>query len=775
MLLSAIITVGCGQEAGNSFIPGHPIDHAIPLALTIDDAGTYPVIEGNTERTASVWVHNNSDVAITDFSYTKAYNTNVEMSAKSHSGCSDKVSPHSSCMIQFEVPKLDAQHTSAALRIKARYKISDEYRNVDQVVNFAYIDATNALPTGVVSFSKSVSANRFGNKGAYATLYIYGTGSRDTMYTINNLKLSNQGLSITSGNLANTKLAGGQVIAVEVGNSLVSEQSSYTRLNISSSDGDKSFDDSVSVSLISPYNSLTGARLVASFPSIIDVSKNTKGEFYIYNTGSEKTFVTSVTSNNRELIIEDRNSCLNGQVLDGWASCAITFTISGKDNDAANIMITYNPPYNAYAELVVRQDWFNSKIPKPNLSLYGTNSFLTPKPNTPESILVILTNNGNVPLTNLAVRAESPASDAVTATIVTGASNTCTDRLGVGRQCQYYVLFKDEREHTVGSIITTASANYIDIYGNTALITTKVQTSYKTGSFPPPIVQFSSGQLTSISIVGDGSESTTQVVTLSNLGVSPITITNAAIVANKGSTVPGYLTLESSACTTLKKNESCALTVKLGTAINYTRNAFINKLHLRITTNAVNSVLLSDDFTATVTPATVDITAKIDTSRGITGHGQESDPYLVHGYLTNDSTVTVTYTQKGSDQFTLLGVDALTGNNDMFWQLDGSSSCLNKGLNVVPDLTLNHNDTCTIVYKNVLGQNSAGLTAATNVFANITLPTLTLRITGGIEFSVKPELDSGDGTNSKSELVYVTNSQALITNFMSILEPNTMA
>ena len=73
ILLVAIITAGCNYGGRSSSPTGDtstPQNRGVP-PLTIDNTGTYPVIKGNVERTASVWVHNNSDVAITGFSYTK--------------------------------------------------------------------------------------------------------------------------------------------------------------------------------------------------------------------------------------------------------------------------------------------------------------------------------------------------------------------------------------------------------------------------------------------------------------------------------------------------------------------------------------------------------------------------------------------------------------------------------------------------------------------------------------------------------------------------------
>ncbi len=770
LLLSAIITVGCGRGGGSSSPIGgdsndnFTLQNRAAAPLTIDNAGTYPVIEGNTERTASVWVHNNSDVAITDFSYTKTYNTNVDMSDKSPSGCSDIMTPRSSCMIRFEVPKLDAKHISAALNIKARYKIGNEYRNVDQVVNFAYVDATNAPATGVVSFSKNAVVNSLGNKEGYATLYIYGTGSRNTIYTINNLKLDNKGLNITNGDIVGKDMVGGAVVAVEVGGSLLAEQSFDTKLDIGSRFGDKSFDNSVNLS-VDPV--LSSANVVAGFQSIVDVSKKITGEIFIYNSGSRKAIVTGVTSTNTKLTI-DRDSCGNGQELASGVSCAVKFMINDKGNGSANITIKYNEVgSDVLTSLVVTQNWFNSTNTTANMSLVADTSILNLIPKTPGKTTVTLTNSGNTQLTGIDVKTPNITNGAT----VTIEDNTCNNiTLQSLQKCTYTLSVIDNNTTNNGNISSTVNANYIDSTGTNTPITTEIVINYKTSSFPTPIVSFSN-QPTPMAIVGDGSESAIQTVNLSNIGNYPVTITNAEIVASNGS-VPSYLNLESSACEILQKNESCTLTVRLGTATNDTDDAFTNSLKLKITT--INNVFTSNDFTATVTPVSVNMsTARLTVSDGITGNGQSTTPYVINGSLTNDRTVTVTYTQQGSGQVRLVGVDALTGNNAMIWQLDDSSTCLNSVLNVAPNLTLKPSDKCTIVYKNVLGENSAGLSASPSITSNIKLPTLTLRTAGGNDFKVTPSFDSGDGNNK--DTVYVRNSQALITNFISILNPHTMA
>ena len=240
---SLVVVAACGSSNNSSEnITGSSSTAANTNAITIDNAGTIPVLSNGTTNSI-IYVHNNSNVAISGISYSASLDSKSASSVSTSSLSSPFLDPQSaalcskieafqSCPLKFTTPPLLNHATQGSVFVTLAYQANGTTASFSQVLS--YRNAANVLSEGV-KFSSGVAVSGFGHSVGYGTVYLYGSG-QNNIYTVQDLSSNKAAVSVVNGNINGQQIASNYVQAVEI-RSPVAENPIAAELTVASVTG----------------------------------------------------------------------------------------------------------------------------------------------------------------------------------------------------------------------------------------------------------------------------------------------------------------------------------------------------------------------------------------------------------------------------------------------------------------------------------------------------------------------------------------------------------
>ena len=778
-IVSALLLSSCGgggggggDSASESSPTPTPIVQNSSYAVTIDNAGTVPIL-GSSATNTVIYVHNNTNVAMNNITYS-TQNDNSSISIVSNlfakmlrifglsSTNSISINPNSaslcssipangSCPLAFSTPTPTGDAFQGSASITANYVINGKPANFSQLVNYQQI--TDTSTNGVV-VSSGVSLVDEPGTIPYGVVYVYGSGS-NLVYNIQSLILNKPGLVITQGDVSGTQFPSGAIQAVEISGPSLSAGSTgisgQLTVNSMTSDGVSNFTTMAQVGIQSAPLS-DGALLVAGISPIINTSTIVTGTIPIINSGDQSASGLSI-SYPTGVVAGPAVSNPCGTTLAINATCNISFSItSSSATGSGTITVGYTNGINA--SLSQNIQWYNTGSPL--VAVYSSINPLVFNGSQSESTIITMTNVGQTTLTNLSIPTPLILSGTATASYV-ATGDTCTgNSLASNQSCSYTVNI-GATTATNGSLEVGFNGSYNN--GSTLSYNRILVIPYTANAYAPSLTT----TIPSLSIIGNDAQAESAIVSIVNNGSAP-----ATIESNILESAPSYLTTTGTCVgNVLNVGESCnAAIVNLGpvTAESTLTPAGItyNVSYYGGTISSGNPSWSIESISATVQPNQQSITLmSVVASQSSGGDGITSGtPFSFQGYNTSPKNITLTYQNTGTNPIKITGV--INANSGYNYTINtASSTCYNAS--VLPSLAIAANATCSIEFDNVLFQNYLGLGAGlgASYAMNLTVPILVFYDTvANTQFQVQPQLPT---QYTGITIVYATAQQATLT------------
>ncbi|MDQ5920546.1 MAG: hypothetical protein QG673_602 [Pseudomonadota bacterium] len=787
------IFAGCSGGSGNTAESNPPTTQG--TLITIDNAGIVPVFS-NGKTTSIIYVHNNStNITITGINYSvpqnqivihktanrnananldlrksnqykqksniiKTTNTDIKTSniaktdsVKSPTSNPPKIlntitasqcstlAPMQSCPIQFTTPVLTTSEGQGSMLLTLSYTYNGQDYTFNQIINFQAINNS----TNGVYFSSGVNISGFGNSTSYGTVYVYGGGTNQ-IYTVNSLSSNKTPVTISNGDITGQEIASNFIQAVEV-SSPIAPQSTIDATLTTNSTNDQSLATYISTSSVGIYPVNSGG--VAGQVSTIDTaeSNNPGGSLLISNAGNSSVTLGTSSSTTG---ISNLSGCTSGTTLNVGQSCTITFNVT-QSGGSGTITLNYNGGSSA-SNITQAITWYNSQNGA-LVSLSYTNPMNFPQ-NTVETNTVTVTNIGGFNLTNLTVPTPTVNGNA-TVTITYPATNSCQNAtLNVGESCSYNLNIVDSTMETNKQVVFGISGIYNN--GTSQTYTRYAVLTYSTVAFAPTLL-ITPNPVATMTIEGNNSDTESQVLTVSNVG------NTAATISSQGIQSPYNAYFTTTSCPSiLESGSNCNITVTLEP---YSASQEVSATAVyQILYNGGSSSTLSstDNIPFVITPDQQSLTIESVTVTGASsGNGTSSSPYIFIGNVTSQI-VTLTLTNSGSNPIDVTGIQDI--NSSLTWSLNLAQSTCSSTDNLQPG------DTCTIVYNNVLNQNTLAISGLGSSYTeNLFVPIIVFNDTAAADtqFEVQPGLPSGGTT------LYATANLATVANSVTVLSPDT--
>lgn len=763
---------GSNGTSSGGIIPPPPTTAGSEVPqIRFDTIGTIPVFDSNSTQTL-VYVHNFSNHTISGIQYSGK--TNVEdanntsktqllrlknsatqiISTSSAAACST-IAAGGSCALTITTPVLDSIEPNGSILFSASYSDKDKQHTSSQIANLELI---NSLTPDGVKFASDVNiSNTSETDSAYGIVYAYGSGVNQT-YLVNGLKPNNAALSITQGNILGMSIPSRFVQAIEV--TLPPSQNAYTTsLAMTSSleqggsqNATKSSKSSLksagfsSLSVIGSSGYINGALLIAGNPTIINTANPppfNSGSYAITNNGTTTATLSSVTPTTN--IVTTGSTCTVGKQLAPGDNCMVYYTISGSNatTGSGTITVNYAGGSTGYSSIVSFINWINT-LAGPQLSITASNNPVTFTQNTGTNVTFTLENIGGYSLSAISVTGTAVTGSA-TASI---SSDGCGGVLGIHNSCQTTLHITDSGTSTnsLMRIVVTAeyqgangAQQYERFYGLTY------------NSVPDGVANlvFSPSPVT-MAVTGDGIESFSQTVTLTNSGTQPTT--NAPVISLENN--PTYLSQTNNCTVALAVNANCTINLKLGptSATPTSGNAFLSATY---NSNNNNGMVAKNKISYTVNPvAFAEVNMIATGSSG--GTGASVNPYVFHGSLADSGqSITITYQNKDSSPLTIENIQ--DGNLGLAWSRSSSSSCK-------PGTTIAANGNCLLIYNNNLS-NVSSVIATANYQMDFPTPSFVLKLANNLVYTVAPAITISNGQAvNVGTTISAQSIQAVITN-----------
>lgn len=742
--VSVSLMVGaCSSSNGGSGTsnPSGPSAAAVAAPITIDTAGLVPVTNGST--TSVVYVHNNTTKRIDNIGYNAQVNVPIKdldsqnalqrmfssvkkaLGIKSMGGdiggflkvgsvqqCSS-IAAGQSCALAFVTPELLENSSQGSALVTAKYNYDGD-KEFSQIINFAKV--SNNSDKGAV-FNSGALVRGFGNNKGYATVYLYGSGVNQ-VYTVTEMKSNKQGVKIVNGDITNERIASNFVQAVEVEAETINEVGYDFNLTAMSSANSQMFSTMASGG-VAPSGS--GAILTSSVvPLINSAVAQPGGVLYIVNAGNQAatgiapTFGSGISSGSG-------STCTT--TLAAGGRCEINFNVT-QNSGSANIGVTYSGGAPGYSSITQTVTWYNG-VGGALLQMSVSSNPIIFAATLSESATVTVTNIGGYNLSSMTVPLPTINSGSVTAST---SNSTCTGTLAIGASCTYVVTVSGNT-NGAGEVLLRIGGTYNNgsVVSYTRGLAMGVLVNSNSPSFsvtPNPV---------SMTINGDGVESVTQVLTITNNGTGAGTVSASTLLSN-----PAYLTKTVDNCSgqLIPTGGSCTVSVKLGTYLTAAGESGTAQYRVTYSGGEVSSGNATSAINYTVTPNTQNLTIQSVTATNNTTTpgqtGSSANPFLFSGGNTGTQVVTITYVNSGTNAVSITGITNTI--NPAQWSIEsGSSTCDDAGVLAV-------GATCTIVYQNVLQQNlPTGTSVGPSTPTPITVPSLVFsESTSGAQFTAQP-------------------------------------
>jgi hypothetical protein len=769
--ISGLLAIeGCSRSSSNSTTAVKS-----QTALTIDNAGTIPVF-GNSSTSTVVYVHNNTNKTISGISYsltsnvahaplasklTSLFKPTQNLASIDASQCST-VAAAQACPIAIVTPMLNGLNTQGSLQIKASYNLDNQPQSFTQLISYAQVQ-NNTTTTGA-KFQSGVSISGYGNPTGYATIYLYGSG-QNQVYDVSSITINKPALTIINGNISGHQIQSNFVQAVEISSPIVSSSISATitvdsniasklKSNLAKSvaktlDDTAQFSNSVDI-VVEP--AAAGAILTTGLVPLINTATTTSGSVLVRNSGNQTAELGSVTAGNG---ISNLSGCSNSSLAPS-GTCTISFNVTESGGNA-NITIPYTGV--SVSNVVANVTWYNG-AGTALVSMYSSADPFSFLETIGGSTTITVTNIGGYSLNNISIPAPIVTGGNAIATL--GANNCAMlNSLAIGSSCEYVVNANDNQVELGGQINVGFSASYAGAGGtksyNRVLPVTYNSTNY--GS-----ILTISPNTSTMTISGNTIESTTQDLTISNNGNLPADLTSLALSNN-----PEYLTLLANTCgAALNAESSCSATLKLGPTFSSGESSGLALFTVNYTsTGQTPAGSVNSNINWTVQAYNQRISLVEQTAFGATsGNGESSDtPYIftARGRDVIGKSITLTYKNTGTHFMKITGIQ--DSASFIAWEIGGNGTTCIAGSTILAP-----NDTCKIVYDNVLESNILALGSVGTAYTeNLFLPRLVYEDVDvpGVQFNAIPSLSNG------SYYIYAQSNQATLANSIVINEPGT--
>ncbi|MBP9742948.1 MAG: beta-propeller fold lactonase family protein, partial [Burkholderiales bacterium] len=430
--------------------------------ITIDNAGIVPVLNDTT--TSIIYVHNNSNTTISGISYAATQNqTNIEdistlqkinfpqlLDTKSMAQCA-RIEPMQACALRFTTPPLNKGQTDGSILISLNYTLHHTIHSFSQIINFQKI----AYPKNGVNFNSGVSISGYGHKIGYATLYAYAGGNNQT-YHINSIT-SNK-IPLTINNKIEQDLSSNQVRAIEISSKIARRNFVATLTTDCTAKNTSGQNNYISSANVEVQSIVTGGVLIAGQIAVIDTAEsiNPAGSLLITNVGNESVTLESTAATSG---ISNLSGCTNGTQLLVGQSCTISFNVTQYDGNGS-ITLNYINYNNVPGSVTQTANWYNSL--NGALASMTYDSQLSFIQSTPESIAVIVINQGGYNLTNVTIpNPQILTSTSTTAVISYPTTNSCENAtLNVGESCVYILTVTDTATESNQQLLIGMSGTY---------------------------------------------------------------------------------------------------------------------------------------------------------------------------------------------------------------------------------------------------------------------------------------------------------------------------
>ena len=738
---------GCGSSSCNS-----EVNVNTQSAITIDNAGTIPVF-GNSSSSTVVYVHNNTNSSISGISYTMVVNTaHTKFSTRLNSLLKNSrnlasidasqcatIAAGQGCPITIVTPLLTDGSMQGSFEIKANYLLNNLQQSFTQLINYAQIQ--NNTQTEGAKFQSGATISGYGNNIGYATIYLYGSG-QNQLYTVNELTTNQPSVSIINGNISGQQIQSNFVQAVEISAPISSSALSANVTVLSKSlESSNLFTDKASIQVVS---TATGALLNVGNVPYIDTAQESNGMMIVQNSGNTNAVVGNITA---DAGINSLSGC-SGAVLAPAASCIIKFNVTGSAGNG-QITVAYSSG-TTNSKIAGDITWFNSSN-SAVASISIANNPLTFTATIGATTTVTVSNIGDYAFNHINIPQPVTLGGHASATIVNDHCSAVTS-LAVGASCSYDIVVTDNEVDNNQQIRLGFAAKYTNIsgaqdYSNSSLLTYTSTPNRAVISISP----FSSN----MAISGNKVESITQILTVSNNGSLTANLTSIELKDN-----PAFLNVESSTCgATLKVKSSCNVFLKLGPVFSREESAGIATLFIDYTSSGdPHSESANSSINWTIQPYYQRISLIEQSAFGATGgNGETAESkyiFTARGRDVIGKSITLTYQNTGTHAMKITGIQ---DNSSVYaWRIGGNgTTCLAGSTILAP------NDTCKIVYDNVLESNILALGAVGTAYEeDLSLPLFIYQDVEsvGIQFKGIPNLANG------SYSIYAQSNQGTLAN-----------
>ncbi len=771
---------GSGNPTNSNVVPPTP---QTTNAITIDNSGIIPVFDG-AATSSFVYVRNNGNTTISGISYSAKINVNTTSSTSLISNLKQilklssasatqlingdqctTLKPGQECPLAFTIPSVSKSQAQGSLLVTASYNSENTNKSFNSILNFNQVDKSKSgVFFGSGLGSDSVILSGFGNKEAHAMLYIYGSG-QDKIYKINKLLSDNPGVTI-GANYVGTQIPSSYVQAIPLVAKTISSLNTKNKsqlasykatLLLNSEDQNQSaYSDSASAG-VAPIPS--SAILTVSQIPLIDTATTNTGSIYLVNSGSEVATITAPIFDPSSVTRANSSTC--GATLAIGASCQLDFTLSQQGTGSGTMTMNYSSPNLQTASISAAFSYYNSKD-SAFVKFNASNPFLLNATIASDNTITVSNNSGYdlTGITGYAATLSGNASvSADTVNCYDKNGNSSANNLPINGYCTFKVSVADAQTE-IGAIKYGINATF-NKNGVSNLFDQYYLFNYQSATYQA-ILQLSFNP--TISTIGDNKSSTSQTITINNVGQAPATISNRNLGNN-----PSYFTETTSDCSnTLNQNSSCTATLKLGPIASSSQSSGNAIYSISYSGGQAQDVTTQNTINYQVLPNTQDITSTFATNGSTSGGGSSSgDPIVFSGATSGSSqTVTMTYTNSvNGNPITITGVS--NNNSPISWAIDYTNSTCYSGT-ALPSPTIQPGDACTIIFKNLLANYVDAVPNISAVYQeNLTLPTITFKDMNTQDiFQMTPTTPAGDTT------IYAQHSLAVVSNSLTKVSGN---
>lgn len=754
--------------------------------ITIDNAGTVPII-GDNATSSVIYVHNNSKQAISGISYKAILNTGSEkfIDAKSAALCAT-IPAGQSCPLAFTTPAVSKTVAQGSAMVSASYSYEKESRQFSQLISFIRVDSKVAKGA---QFNSGVMLNGVGNDSVYGTVYLYGSG-QSQIYDVNSITSSNPGVKIIQGNITGKQLSSNYVSALEVSapssmlkatevksaktakslkSSLKADPSYYATLTAVSTSGSMTYSSTSDIG-VSPVTD--GAYLTAGNVPIINTTSTKTGTLLITNAGN--VAAANINTSSSGGVVIGTNNCSAG--IDAHTGCTIEFSVPQAGGEATITITQGNPTAQTLDANIV---WYNST----NEALLQMTSSVSPtisfNATEGKETTITVTNIGGFDLTNMATASPDVNEGGVGELVVPMLSckdennnSTGTD-LPIKGSCTYTAKVNNLQTVLVnagGTATFSISGEYTGTSSMPVSYARKLAVPYTSNAYRATLT-IDPATIAMPDIYGDDVDFKYATAVVTNSGTAPATGVSAGVLSANPD-LPSYLTVVDNGATTcgtvttLNANETCTVKLKIGpttTDSDITGTALLT-VNYTGAGQVEGPLTATSNVTYTVLPNSqnLELTDVTPAGTGITGTGASSDAYQIAGYTTGNS-ITLTYTNTGTNDIKISGINNFA--SPIAWSMGGT--CYNNG-DFAGAATLAPDDTCTIIFTNVLATYAAAVTngVGATFTEDITLPGIMFYDTEAAsdsQFLVQPEAPAP----ISGKKIFATGNQATLANSVS--------